>query len=164
MISQTLLPEFDRECATTRRLLERVPDDALDWKPHEKSFSMQQLATHLTNIPSWVGSTLSQDALDLEAGFEAPPTGTGADLVRIFDTNVAAAHEALAAAGDEDLMKPWTLRSGETEHFTLPKAAVLRNFVLNHIIHHRAQLGVYLRLRDVPVPSVYGPSADEAGL
>jgi len=161
MLSQTMLPEFDMECATTRKLLERVPDDALTWKPHEKSFSMQDLAGHLVNIPSWVGSTIDHDDLDMAAGFEPAPTGNSAALVELFDENVAAARAKLETADDATLMGNWTLRSGETEHMTLPRAVVLRNFVLNHMIHHRAQLSVYLRLRDVPVPSIYGPSADE---
>jgi len=151
------------ECATARKLLERVPDDALDWKPHEKSFSMKELAGHLVNIPSWVGTTVDHTELDMAAGFEPAPTGNSARLVELFDQNVAAARAKLEGADDATLLGNWTLRSGETEHMTLPRAVVLRTFVLNHLIHHRAQLSVYLRLRDVPLPSIYGPSADEAG-
>ncbi len=162
MISQTMLPEFDMECATTRKVLERVPDDALEWAPHEKSFSMQDLAGHIVNIATWVGSTIEHPGIDMAGGFEPAPTGNSARLLEMFDENVAAARTTLEGADDATLMGNWTLRAGDTEHMTLPRAVVLRNFVLNHMVHHRAQLAVYLRLRDVPVPSIYGPSADEA--
>ena len=161
MLSQALLPEFDHECTTTRKLLAAVPDSALDWKPHEKSFSMQELATHIVNIPTWVGVTVDQDELDMGAGFEPPPTGTRDELLAYFDANVDAARTKLAEADDKTLMGNWTLRTGEVTHMTMPKIAVLRSFVMNHLIHHRGQLSVYLRLKDVPVPSIYGPSADE---
>jgi uncharacterized damage-inducible protein DinB len=161
MLNQALLPEFDREMATTRRVLERLPDDALAWKPHEKSFSMGDLATHITNIPSWVASTIDHDELDMGAGFEPPPTGKRDDLLRIFDENVKTARAKIEGADDAALMREWALKSGDTEFFRMPKVAVLRGFVMNHMIHHRGQLSVYLRLKDVPVPSIYGPSADE---
>ena len=163
MLSQSLLPEFDHECATTRKVLARVPDDALDWTPHAKSMTMQHLATHIVNIPTWVGTTIDHDELDMAGGFEPPPTGARDALLGYVDANVAAARAKLAGADDRTLMRPWTLRSGDVEHVTLPKIAVLRSFVMNHLVHHRAQLALYLRLRDVPVPSIYGPSADESG-
>jgi uncharacterized damage-inducible protein DinB len=164
MIAQSLLPEFDHECATTRRVLERVPDEAAAWKPHEKSFSMQELATHLVQVPSWMEATVLQDGIDMAGGYEPPEPGTREELLQRFDEHVAKARAILEGASDETLMQEWKLHTGDEVHFALPKAAVLRSFVMNHMIHHRAQLALYLRLKDVPVPSIYGPSADEAGM
>lgn len=164
-LSQSLLPEFDHEMANTRRTLERVPEDKLGWKPHEKSAAMGGLATHLSNIPSWAGLAISRDSFDLAPPDAPPPRATVLnsveELLATFDKNVSAARAAIAEASDEELFRPWTLLSGGKTVLTLPKIAVLRSFVMNHSIHHRAQLGVYLRLNDVPVPSIYGPSADE---
>jgi uncharacterized damage-inducible protein DinB len=164
-ISASLLPEFDQEMATTRRVLERIPDDKFDWKPHEKSSEMGGLATHLANLPTWTGFTINQDSLDLappEGGsFVAEPKGSRQELLDYFDKNVAAAREAIAGASDQELLKPWSLLKGGVTLMTLPKIAVLRGFVMNHLIHHRGQFTVYLRLNDIPVPSIYGPSADE---
>ena len=164
-LNQALLPEFDQEMANTRRTLERVPEDKFAWKPHEKSFSMVSLATHLATLPSWGAITIQQDSFDVAPEGEPPPRAEPAtsvkDLLERFDQNVAGTREALLAANDEDLLKPWTLLKGGKEIFSLPRVAALRSFVMNHNIHHRAQLGVYLRLNDVPVPSIYGPSADE---
>lgn len=164
-LAESLLPEFDQEMGATRRTLERVPDGKMDWKPHAKSSALGDLATHLGNIPTWVGYTLGQDSLDLAPeGKPMPPmpaAGSRDELLSTFDANLSSARAAIAGASDEELMKPWTLLRSGQKLLTLPKAAVLRSFVLNHMIHHRAQLGVYLRLNDVPVPSIYGPSADE---
>jgi len=164
-LRDALLPEFDHEMANTRKTLERVPDDKFDWKPHVKSTSMGALATHLSNLPTWAIDTINQDSLDLApSGVPLPrvvPPKSRSELLQLFDRNVANARAAIAAAGDDDLFKKWTLLSGGKEILTLPKIAVLRGFVMNHNIHHRAQLGVYLRLNDIPVPSIYGPSADE---
>lgn len=163
-IAETMLGEFDHEMVTTRTVLERVPDGDAAWKPHAKSYSMGDLALHLANIPTWITPTVRRSELDLD-----PPGGspfpvrtftTAADLVRTFDANVAAAREALAAAPDAGMMEPWTLKSAGNVILTMPRVAVLRSFIMNHMIHHRAQLTVYLRLRDVPLPSVYGPTAD----
>ena len=165
VISDTLLPEFDQEIASTRRTLERIPDDRLDWVPHQKSGTMRWLAGHITNLPSWATLTLRHDELDLAPGGKPldppPPPVDSADLVATLDRVAAEARAAIAAAGDDELMKPWTMLQNGQQVMTLPKLAVLRSFVLNHLIHHRAQLGVYLRLNDVAVPSIYGPSADE---
>jgi len=165
-ISASLLPEFDHEMANTRRTLERVPDSAFDWKPHEKSLSMQDLASHLANLPSWVSVTVEHDSIDM-----APPDGSEpprqvaaestAQALETFDTNVAAARAIIEAASDEKLMETWSLLNGGEVMFAMPKVAVLRSFIMNHMIHHRAQLTVYLRMNDVPVPALYGPSADE---
>lgn len=164
-ISESLLPEFDNEMTSTRKTLERIPEDKLDWKPHEKSTTLGNLAAHIANMPSWVEHTLGKDSLDLAPpGVEPPhaaPIQSAQEVLEIFDKNVASGRAAIAAASDEQMFQPWTLLKGGNALMTLPKAAVLRSFVMNHIIHHRAQLGVYLRLNDVPVPSVYGPSADE---
>ena len=166
-INQAMLPEFDHEMANTRKTLERVPDGKFAWKPHEKSSAMGGLATHLANLPSWTSYTIDQDSLDIAPNGEpqrATPLNSQTELLETFDKNVAAARAALAGASDEHLFKPWTLLANGKTVLTLPRVAVLRGFVLNHLIHHRAQLGVYLRLNDIPVPSIYGPSADEGSM
>ena len=166
-LSEMILPEFEQEMANTRKTLERVPDDNFDWKPHAKSSSLGGLATHLANIPSWTTFTFAQDELDIAPPGEPPFTleqaKSTADLLSAFDKNVADARAALAGAGDEQWLGKWSLLRGGNTIMTLPRAAVMRGFVLSHLIHHRAQLGVYLRLLDVPVPAIYGPSADEGG-
>jgi uncharacterized damage-inducible protein DinB len=164
-ISDVLLPEFDQEMSTTRRLLERVPTEKFGWKPHDKSMEMGRLAGHLATLPGWTGVTLNTAELDFASGAYNPPKPTtNEELVAIFDDEVAKARAALAATKDETFFEPWTLRNGDHKIFTLPKAAVMRTFVLSHIVHHRGQLSVYLRLNDIPVPSIYGPSADEGGM
>lgn len=167
-VGAAFLSEFDDELTSTRRMLERVAEDKLGWRPHPKSWTMGELATHLTNLLNWATTIVEGDSLDLGAPGGAPPrrrpAGSLQELLETFDRNAAAARSAVAGASDEHLLKPWTLRDGDRTRFTLPRIAVLRKFVLNHLIHHRAQLGVYLRLNDVPVPGMYGPSADEAGM
>jgi uncharacterized damage-inducible protein DinB len=162
-----MLPEFDQEMISTRKTLERLPDDKFAWKPHDKSMPLGKLAEHLAGIPGWIPMTIDEDSLDLAPpGGSAPtppPAETSAQLLELFDKNIAAARTALERVSDERLMQPWSLLHGGATLLTLPRVAVLRTFVMNHLIHHRAQLGVYLRLNDIPVPSVYGPSADEAG-
>ena len=159
-----LLPEFDQEMAETRRALERVPSEHFDWKPHTKSYSLRDLAAHLSNIPEWLPITMDTEELDFTATSFEPfvPTNTE-ELLQHFDGAVNAAREALASATPDQLLENWTLKSDGQEIFTMPKAAVIRSFILNHNVHHRAQLGVYLRLRGVSVPGHYGPSADEQG-
>jgi uncharacterized damage-inducible protein DinB len=165
-VREALLPEFDHEMANTRKTLERVPADRFAWKPHAKSWNMGGLATHVANIPSWAPLILEKDSFDIAPPGQPRPRAeeakTVADLLAMFDKNVAAARAAIAAADDAKFFQPWTLLSGGNKVFTLPKAACVRSFVMNHGIHHRAQLGVYLRLNDVPVPAIYGPSADES--
>jgi uncharacterized damage-inducible protein DinB len=166
-LSEMLLPEFDQEMASTRRTIERVPDDKLDWRPHAKSTPMRGLITHLSNMPTWVGHALGKDSFDLApqgVPLRAAPVGSAREAVEVFDRNVAAAREAIASADDAAFGGVWSLLQNGQTLLTMPKLSVLRSFVLNHIIHHRAQLGVYLRLNDIPVPSVYGPSADEGSL
>ncbi|HEY2431957.1 MAG TPA: DinB family protein [Vicinamibacterales bacterium] len=163
-LKDSILPEFDHEMGTTRRMLERVPEADLAWTPHQKSFPLGHLAGHLGNIPRWVEITLDGTSFDVAAaGDDArprPPASVGA-LLETFDANVRKAREKIAEQTDASLLVPWTLKSGGQDVFTMPRIAVLRSFVMNHMIHHRGQLSVYLRLRDVPLPSVYGPTADE---
>jgi uncharacterized damage-inducible protein DinB len=157
-----LLPEFDHEMTTTRKALERVPEDKFDWKPHAKSFSLGALATHLANLPTWGTETLTKSEIDLPAvQLPASALPSKTDLLAAFDRNAAAARAAMAGKTDAELLAIWSLKRGGKTLFSMPKTAVLRSFVLSHIIHHRAQLGVYLRLLDVPVPATYGPTADE---
>jgi uncharacterized damage-inducible protein DinB len=163
-ITDALLPEFDHEIATTRRLLERVPEDQFGWKPHDRSMTLGQLAGHIAAIPRWCTMTLATEVLDLEAlGDEArpKPPASRAALLQEFDSRAREARAALAGAVDPAMLAPWTLRQGQQEFFTMPRASAIRTFVMNHLIHHRGQLSVYLRLRDVPLPAIYGPSADE---
>ncbi len=160
-----LLPEFDHEIASTRRLLDRLPDDQLAWKPHAKSMALGALAEHLGQLGVWGELTLTQSAVDLETTARPPgyrPMTVKADILAHFDTRMAVARAALVGRTDAELMAPWTLRRGAQEFFTMPKASCWRTFVMNHLIHHRGQLTVYLRELDVPLPSIYGPSADEA--
>ena len=167
-ISQAMLPEFDQEMRNTRRTLERVPEDKFDWKPHEKSMTMGQLASHIANLPSWAVLSTSSDSFDLRPldapAPKTPQAKTNAELLETFDKNMEAARAAIAGASDEQLMRPWSLLAGGQTVMTLPRVGVLRGFVMNHTIHHRAQLGVYLRLNDIAVPSIYGPSADEGSM
>lgn len=168
-ITDSLLPEFDQEAANTRRALERVPDDKFDWKPHPKSWSMGALASHVANLSHWAVMTLQTDSLDLNppGGGEPPRLPVAAsrqELLGMFDRNTAAAREAIAGASDARWMESWTLLNGGHALFSMPKVAVMRTFVMNHLVHHRGQLTVYLRLNDVPVPALYGPSADETGM
>jgi uncharacterized damage-inducible protein DinB len=160
-IAESLLPEFDREMATTRRLLERVPDEKLAWKPHVKSMSLGDLATHVASLPSWGALAITQAEFDLATSHHTPTTSRTETLGR-FDTHVAEGRAALAGRSDPEMMATWTLRHGDQKLFTMPKVAVWRTFMMNHVIHHRGQLSVYLRLNDVPVPAMYGPSADES--
>lgn len=166
-LSEMIMPEFDQEMANTRKTLERVPDDKFAWKPHEKSSSLGGLATHLANIPSWTSHTFDKDQLDIappgEPPFRLEEVKSRAQLLAAFDKNAAAARAAIVAADDARWLGSWSLLNGGNKILTMPRTAVMRSFVMNHLIHHRAQLGVYLRLLDVPVPSIYGPSADEGG-
>lgn len=159
-ISAALLPEFDHEMATTRRTLERVPEENLAWKPHHKSMSLGQLASHLAEMPSWGVAGLTMDSLDM-SNYKPWQGASREEILGVFDKNVAAARTAIAGADDAKYMSNWSLTAGGKTMMTMPKVAVVRSFVLNHIIHHRGQLSVYLRLNNVAVPSIYGPSADE---
>ncbi len=164
-INQALLGEFDHEMANTRKTLERVPEDKFDWAPHPKSMKMGALAKHLAEMPGWVVEAIQKEVLDIAPNGEfvpSAPVRNRQELLALFDKNVAAARKALVGANDDaHLMKAWSLQATGKTLFTMPRVAVLRTFVMNHGIHHRAQLGVYLRLNNVPVPATYGPSADE---
>ena len=163
-IKDSLLGELDHEAATTRSLLAVVPDADKDWKPHPKSMSLGDLAVHLANILYWGVVTIRDDAFDMappgEPAWTPPKFETTAGNLTAFDANLAEAKRLLGGARDEALMQPWSLRSGAQVYFTMPKAVVWRTFVMNHLVHHRGQLSVYLRLRDVPLPTIYGPTAD----
>lgn len=164
-ISDALLPEFDQESATTRKVLERCPDDKFNWRPHPKSWTMGELATHIAQMPSWAVETLTKTELDYappgEEPYKAEQITNSKDLLATYDKNVTAARAALAASGNDEMMADWTLLAGGQRIFTMPRVAVVRSFVFNHNVHHRAQLGVYLRLNDIPVSQMYGPTADE---
>jgi len=164
-IAEILLPEFDQEMINTRKTLDRVPDDKLAWKPHPKSFAMGALATHIANMIGWLPDTIAKDSFDVAPPGAPPykeePAASQKELLEKFDKNVVAARAAIAGSSDENFMKSWSLLAGGKTLFTMPRIACVRGFVMNHTIHHRAQLGVYLRLNDIPVPSIYGPSADE---
>jgi uncharacterized damage-inducible protein DinB len=159
-----LLPEFDHEMTTTRKLLERVPDDRLAWKPHDKSMSIGALATHLSNLPWWGEMTLTRPEFDVASVGPQAEATSRAQILETFDRHVAATRAARSASSDAELMAPWALKREGHTIFSMPRASVWRSFVLSHVVHHRGQLSVYLRLLDIPVPSIYGPSADEGGL
>jgi uncharacterized damage-inducible protein DinB len=158
-IAQTFIPEFDQEMATTRRVLERVPSEKATWKPHAKSFSLGHLAQLLSWMPGWITTTLKEKELDLAggSGYSIEKTET---LLDVFDKNVKEARAALGKASDEDFQVGWSLKNAERVIFTLPRVVVVRQHI-NHLVHHRGQMTVYLRLLDVPIPSIYGPTADE---
>lgn len=162
-IAESLLPEFDHEMGVTRRAIERVPDGNFSWAPHERSMTLGRLAEHLAEMPYWCSAALKQDRLDVSSGkptgYETPVTRDA--VLALFNRHLTEARTALVGRTDAELMAPWTLSAQGKEIFTMPKVAVLRSFVMNHMIHHRGQLSVYLRLQGVPVPSMYGPSADE---
>jgi uncharacterized damage-inducible protein DinB len=167
-ISEALLPEFDQEMAGTRKTLERVPEDKFGWKPHDKSGSMIWLAGHLATLPEWALYTIREDALDMAPDgvkMSPPPVPkTARELLEQFDKNVKEARTAIAGASDAELEKTWSLKMNGQTLFSMPKATCLRTWVMNHNVHHRAQLGVYLRLNNIAVPAIYGPSADESGM
>jgi uncharacterized damage-inducible protein DinB len=164
-ISNTLLPEFEHELAGTRKTLARVPEDKLTWKPHPKSMSMGRLATHLVELAGFAARVLESESLDFLPGGVPLPEWTltsCAEILNTFDKSVAAGKTAIERTTDAEWMAPWTLLANGQVIFSLPRTAVMRNAVLDHIIHHRGQLTVYLRLNGVAVPGLYGPSADEA--
>ena len=164
-IAESILPEFEQEMAGTRKTLERIPNDKLDWKAHPKSNSIGWVAAHLANIPSWVELTLTKDNLDVNPvggePYRTPPATSRDQVLAEFDKNVSSAKAAILATPDSEYMKEWSLLSGGHVIFTMPRIAVIQTFVVNHTIHHRAHLCVYLRLNDIPVPGLYGPSGDE---
>lgn len=164
-IGQQLLPEFEEEMAGTRRVLERIPDEKLAWKAHDKSNTIGWVACHLAEIPGWVEGTLTQDAWDIRPvgaePYQTPSLATVREILELFDRNVEAAKKQLTVTADDEYAKIWSLLAGGHPLITMPKLGVIRKWVLNHLIHHRAHLCVYLRLNDIPVPGLYGPSGDE---
>ena len=160
-MNEAFLGELDYEAISARKILERVPTEKFDWKPHEKSMTMGQLANHVADIIAWYAVTLETDELDFAAGYNPPKPDNTTDLVALFDKNLARANESLKKSSAENFGQMWTLRNGEQIIFSMPKTAALRTFVVNHLVHHRGQLSLYLRLNDIPVQSIYGPSADE---
>lgn len=163
MPAESLLPEFDHEMTMTRRLLERVPDATLGWRPHEKSFTMAGLATHLANIPRWGRSILDQTHYDLaQSDGRRPAEGASrVEILAAFDENVGAVRKGLIEMSEAELGAIWTLKRGDHVVLTMPRIAAVRRFLVHHMIHHRGQLSVYLRLQNVALPPMYGPSADE---
>lgn len=163
-IAESILPEFDHETATTRTLLERVPAEKAEWQPHVKSMSLGRLAMHIANLPNWATITLERREFDTNPPdgprITSPAFESAARLLQIYDANVSAARALLARTTDGEFMVQWTLKSGGKTMFSMPRIAVFRSFVLNHAVHHRGQLSVYLRLLDVPLPNIYGPTAD----
>ena len=164
MIAQQTLMQFDHIVAGCRATLEAVPDDRLDWRPHEKSWTLGELATHVAMLPNWTVATLTMSEFDVAPDGDGPPQNpvlkSAAELVAALDESVAAARETIEATSDEVFAGTWTLKVAGEDRFSMPKTVVMRSFVLDHLIHHRAQLGVYLRLLDVPVPQMFGPTAD----
>ena len=164
-IAQTLLPEFEQEMANTRKVLERVPDEKWNWKPHDKSGTTGWLATHVGTVPGWLTMTLNSESLDYAPvdgpSYTPAKIENSRELLAAFDKESAEARAALTKASDQDMMQNWSLLAGGKEIFTMPRVACVRGMIMNHLIHHRGQLTVYLRLLNVPVPGLYGPSADE---
>lgn len=164
-LNQALLGEFDNEMANTRKTLERIPDSKWEFKPHPKSGTLGWLVNHIILFPGWLADTFKTDSFDFAPGgkqVEMPSAKNRKEALAIFDQGVAAARESLSKATDEQLMKAWSLLNNGQAMFTMPRIAVYRSMIMNHLIHHRAQLCVYYRLNDVAVPGLYGPSADEA--
>jgi uncharacterized damage-inducible protein DinB len=160
-ISQMLLPEFDQEMANSRKILEVVPEDKFTWKPHDKSFTLGRLASHVAEMSQWMGAVINSDRLEIDPSMKPFNASTKQELLNSLDASVTAGREALGAASDEHFGKTWTFVYAGQTVFAMPRLAVVRSMVLSHMIHHRGQLSVYLRLLDVPIPGMYGPSADQ---
>jgi uncharacterized damage-inducible protein DinB len=162
-LKNALLAEIKHEASNTRKMLGRVPLDKLTWKPHEKSMDLHKLAKHVATIPAWISRAITTDEMDFskDRPAVAPDFKTTEELLALFDTVVAQALKDVEVTSNETFMKPWSMRDGEKVYMTMPKIAAIRNLSLNHSVHHRGQLSVYLRLLNVPVPGMYGPTADE---
>ena len=160
---EALLPEFDREMGQTRKVLDRVPDGQFDWRPHPTSVALGRLAEHLAEMPLWATTTMAQGGIDMmtlrPAEYKSPTNRT--EVLAMFDANLKAARPQVANKTDSEFDAPWTLKAGGKQVFTMPKASVMRSFVINHMVHHRGQMTVYLRMLGVKIPSIYGPSGDE---
>jgi uncharacterized damage-inducible protein DinB len=159
--SQTLLPEFEEEMKSTRKLLECVPDGKFDYQPHAKSMTLGRLASHVAEMPSWTAFTVDLEVLEMQPDFKPEIASTRAELLEKFDKGVVEAREKIAKTSDAQWQVAWTFKYAGQTIMTMPRSAVMRSVIMNHLIHHRAQLGVYLRMNDVAIPGMYGPSADE---
>jgi hypothetical protein len=163
--AESILPGFDREMANTRKVLERVPEDKLGWQAHPKSHTIGWNANHLAEIPGWVEGWLTAPSWDFAPiggePYQSPKRTSRQEILGLFDRNVAAARKAIAAVKGDQMTQPWSLLRAGTPLFAMPRATVIRSFVLNHLVHHRAILCVHLRLNNIPVPGMYGPSGDE---
>jgi uncharacterized damage-inducible protein DinB len=159
--SQYLIPEFEEEMKNTRKILERVPDGKFDFQPHAKSMTLGRLASHVADLPGWGSMTIDVDVLDMQPGTKPYTAETRSELLADFDTKVADARAKIAAATDEHWAQTWTFKYGGQTIVAMPRSQVMRGMVMNHLVHHRAQLGVFLRLLDIPIPGMYGPSADD---
>jgi uncharacterized damage-inducible protein DinB len=162
-LTKSLFLELERESVNTRKMLAAVPEDKFSWQPHAKSMNLMRLASHIAEIPGmFVTNALASDSLDFATfNYQPKEVSSTEELLKFYDETLQPALEALKKATEEDLMKHWVMSQGEIELVNLPKFALIRSLCLNHIVHHRGQLSVYLRLLEVPVPGVYGPSADE---
>jgi uncharacterized damage-inducible protein DinB len=160
-VKDTFLPDFDHEMAVTRRVLERVPDALLAWKPHEKSFALGGLAAHIAQIPHWGEAILDRDSYDVAQPSRPPAASTQIAVLEAFDRHVTAVRRRLLERSEAELLAPWTLKRGAQTLMLMPRIVALRSFLIHHIIHHRGQLTVYLRLQNVPLPPLYGSTADE---
>jgi len=160
-IRDILLPEFDHEMASTRKILERIPEEDLRFQPHPKSMPLGRLAGHIAELPGWVVPAMQREMLELDANYKPYVPSSPKELLERFDKNVGEARAALSGVSDEQLAAAWTLKAGGKTIFTLPRVAAYRGMVMSHLIHHRGQLGVYLRVLEVEIPGMYGPSADE---
>jgi uncharacterized damage-inducible protein DinB len=165
LLNELLLSEFDQEMKKTRNLLERVPPNRAEWKPHEKSMALGRLAGHIAELPRLAVWILGSDTLDMtpmvSGGYKPPVLDSSEELLKLFDKNVSDAREALAKTSEDDFKRVWSMQLREKILFSMPRIDTIRSMFMNHLIHHRAQLGVYLRLNNVPLPEMYGPSADE---
>lgn len=161
MIIETLIAEYEHECANTRKVLELVPTDKAEWRPHAKSYTLWRLAVHIAGLPGWISPSIDLNDFDMATYKDNPPTTPDrAALLAYYDAHVVGGLEVLKRTADGTLNEMWSMRDGDVHFMTMPKGPVLRNFVFNHIVHHRAQLEVYLRMLDVPLPFIYGPTAD----
>jgi uncharacterized damage-inducible protein DinB len=161
-IKESFLSELKEEEKSTRKLLEKIPAEYLSWKPHEKSFPLSRLASHVAELPGWISTILDSDELDFgKIKFTPPEILSPADIMKVHIENVNKAIKSLENAKEEDFSKTWTLKNNDKIFFTRPKSDVLKNFAYSHLYHHRGQLTVYLRLLDIPLPGIYGPTADE---
>lgn len=159
-LSQAMAEELKQEAVSTRKMLERVPQDAFDWKPHEKSMALGRLAGHIAELPSMIIAMVTMDEMNF-SNYKPFKPASVPELVETLDKNITSAVELLKNQADEQLPKTWSIKSGEKVFLEMPRGQFIR-WALSHIIHHRGQLAVYLRLRDVPLPPVYGPTADES--